>query len=254
MKQIQSLLLLLFTLTTLFSISSCGNDDDMPEPQNYELTVQFSHNFNGKDFAYDVFDYTNEAGNIINFTTIRYLISDIELVKADGSILKMEDKFAYINPKEGYNDFVLNEVPKGDYKGLNFVIGLDSISNHSNPNLYEPDHPLNPLINNMHWSWAGGYIFLSLEGHYQMQGNPGSKGFSYHIGLLENRMPIQTSEVFTLDKAKTLQIEMMMEECFRNPNMIDIDKGNVTHSTSDGGLATNIKNNTLNAFKIVGVE
>ena len=30
-----------------------------------------------------------------------------------------------------------------------------------------PDDPLHPLVNNLHWGWTGGYIFVALEGHWQ---------------------------------------------------------------------------------------
>ena len=256
MKQFKNLLFLLSSIIGAFIISSCNNDDvvDPPTPQNYDVTFKFSHTFDGAGFAYDTFGFTNAAGNELKFSTLRYLISEIELVKADGSVIKIEDKFAFINPKEDYDSFVLNDIPEGDYKGLNFVIGLDSITNHSNPNLFEADHPLNPLVNNMHWSWAEGYIFLTLEGKVKIDSGQ-DKGFSYHVALLENRMPIELTNSFSITGSNTVGLEMEVDEVFVTPTEFDINEwGNVSHSTGDNGLANTLRDNALDAFRITGVN
>jgi hypothetical protein len=79
----------------------------------------------------------------------------------------------------------LENVPSGTYKRIAFTVGLNEKVNYGDPSQWPADHPLNPLVNALHWSWQGGYVFFALEGHYD-----GDAGFSLHLAKPPNQTPV----------------------------------------------------------------
>jgi len=65
-------------------------------------------------------------------------------------------------------------------------MGLDAATNAADSAKWPPDHPLNPNLNGLNWSWQGGYVFLAIEGHYR-SGKSGPERFCYHLARDPNR-------------------------------------------------------------------
>lgn len=246
---------LLIWISFLILSSSCKEDDPV-DNSTYTLTFEVDHHFNGEELSFGELAFTNEAGNTINFSSFKYLISNIVLHKADNSTHLLEGEVGFIEPKEERVSFSIAEVPNGDYNGISFMIGLDEATNNSNPNQYAPDHALHPLVSNMFWSMnGGGYIFLTMEGQYtNEEDNIG--GFTYHIAFTENQMPFEfTDQAFTLDSDKTVKMEFDLAEAFKNPELFDINvNGNFSHSSDDNGIANTIRDNVGDAIKLVDYE
>jgi hypothetical protein len=91
----------------------------------------------------------------------------------------------------------LENVPAGKYKALRLHLGLDEKTNAAPVSQYPPDHPLNPNLCGLHWSWQGGYIFLALEGAFRAK-NGATSGFSYHLARSPNRTALTFEGDFDL--------------------------------------------------------
>ncbi len=247
---------LLIPIIFLLLFTNCHKDNGTEtDTSTYSLTFDIDHQFNGNAISFNELAHTNEAGNLMSFTRLQYLISGIKLYRADGSAEEIDATYAFINPIENRSSFKIDNILNGDFTGIAFTIGLDSIANFSNPNDYAPDHPLNPLLNQMHWDWSQGYIFLSMEGQYETGAGLAS-GFSYHVAFEENLMPfIYNNEAFSLDSDKTVQLVFDVAEAFKNPATFDIlVDGAFSHSSSDNGIANTIRDNMSDAIKIIGYE
>ena len=59
------------------------------------------------------------------------------------------------------------DAPAGAYRALRFHVGPDAVQNAADGGRLAPDDPLNPLVNGLHWSWQGGFVFLALEGLFR---------------------------------------------------------------------------------------
>ncbi len=230
------------------------HDDDHNEVEYHSLEVAFNHHFDEIPLTFNNTDFTNAAGNQLGFYNFKYLISDIHLIKEDGEEVTISDHYAFINPLEDRNSFVLDSVPDGHYKGIQFLIGLEETANTSDPAQYPINHPLSPILNGLHWSWQEGYIFLAMEGTYEKEGGIGA--FTYHIAFEENQMDIDLeTEEFDFHDDGKLTIGFNVAEAFRNPYSFDINEdGNFSHSSNDNGIANNLKDNVLNAFNIESYE
>ena len=75
-----------------------------------------------------------------------------------GSIFR--DNSQFIDPLQNRLRYRLENVPPGSYQQVAFAVGLNEKTNYADPSQWPADHPLNPLINDLHWSWQGGYVFL----------------------------------------------------------------------------------------------
>lgn len=246
-----------WAIILILSIFSC-KEKEVSEPKEINpteaaLTLTFEHFFNDNPLFIDMDSVvTNAAGNQLNIRNLKYLISNITLITASDSFVKLKDVYGYINPGDDRNTLKIEQVPTGSYKAISFQLGLDSAINHSNPNQFAAQHPLNPNVNNMHWSWSGGYIFCTLEG--ECTNTPtGNKAFSYHIALNENKIPVRTPDFsFSIQKNSELIIRMQLDEAFKNPHLFDLTKeGYVSHSTNDKGLCNRLRDNLTDAFKVI---
>jgi hypothetical protein len=180
MKSLKPILYLTLMLSII--LSSCENDDDeppqLPEDNKVELTIKFDAYFDAMPLEFGK-QYITSSNDSIQFDKLKYIISNFTLIDQNNVETKLSDQYAYLSIAEDRNSVVLKNVPKGQYKAIRFFVGLDSAVNYGNPSQWPLDHPLSPSLTEMHWGWAGGYIFNIVEGYFLNNGKTG--GFSFHI-------------------------------------------------------------------------
>ena len=123
---------------------------------------------------------------------LRFYITDLELLRADGGADTLADvRLLNIDPTKnsgktahGPGATLEFRVPVGEYAGLRFRLGLDSLRNASDPARFGPEHPLSAM-KGMFWTWNTGYRFAMCEGEIDVSAaGDGSRmeSFSYHPG------------------------------------------------------------------------
>jgi hypothetical protein len=143
------------------------------------------------------------------------------------------------------------DLPPGKYQAVRFCIGIDPKDNASDPSTRAADHPLNPNLCGLHWSWQGGYIFMVLEGLHRI-GDAQPEGYSFHLA----RDPFRTE--ISLKLELDLQDETVVPIVFDVSALLDglkpisfIKDGTTTHSKDGDPLAIALKANLQKAFSIV---
>jgi hypothetical protein len=166
-------------------IVACNNDPKATDPKPTE-DVQLAFKFTSSigtgsiDFNKDYIITTSQ--DTIKPNKFKFIFSNFRVVKMDNTELTFPNKYGFISYTDNATDFVLPELPAGSYKGIKFTVGLDSATNHGDPSQWPANHPLNPLKNGMHWSWQGGYIFMTHEGTFSNKGADDS--YTFHIATL----------------------------------------------------------------------
>lgn len=247
-------------IATFFALLIIGCEESSTSnnsvPNRVTLTINMNHYFGDEIVEPDISVHTNSSGNEIIFSKLHYLMTDFKLIDKDGNEVIIDSSMAYINLAEERVSFLLDSIPEGNYSGISFYLGVDSVTNHQNPNTFSATSPLNPIINNLYWDWMDGFIFCSVEGfHYKDEVFIGA--FAYHIGLDENLMEIEINSNFSVSKDKDLDIVFDLAEYFESPNVINItENAPITHSDKDAdfGLSSKISENLLNAFRLKGVN
>jgi hypothetical protein len=132
---------------------------------------------------------TSAAGQAHQFSELKYVITNIRLVKADGQEIPYNindlDKGATIidQSKPATLDYVLNNIPTGEYKQLKFGLGvkqeLNTLDQVRFPSFYAA---AGANDTKMMWEWGTGYRFTKIEGIYGTD----KKTLSIHTGSTVN--------------------------------------------------------------------
>ena len=211
------------------------------------LTIEVQSRFGGAPLVFDQVVHTNAAGQALSVTRLDLLLSGFGLQRADGTWLELSNQFAYVSLREGRAAFQLEDVSAEPFTALRLHVGLPPEINNGDPARYPPEHPLNPNVNGMHWSWLGGYIFLAIEGLWR---SPEGKiaGYSFHLAtdreLMTEEVPLAGTEArqaLALDVARIFGGEA--------PVVITLDAAS-THSRPDDGLAVRLRRNVEAAFSV----
>lgn len=226
------------------------------------VIVQVEHRWGNEALRFQDVSLRNGAGNTLSVTRLAYLVSGFALIRADGTLCPLDATPAYLNPgrpatktERPRTSFDLDAVPAGRYRGLTFQIGLPKNTNHASPAHYSADHPLNPLVNQLHWNWQGGYVFLALEGRYT-QSVSRLGGFVYHIANDANRMTVTLRGDIDLTQDSQISLRFDVRKLFDGPHPIAIrsdHSGESTHSAPGDTLATAFKTNAEQAFALASV-
>jgi len=179
---------LLLSAATLAFVS-CSSDDDTPAANN--LTLEFNNTFKEKTIVLgdatsaSATTNTSAAGQIHHFSELKYVISNIRLIKDDGSEVPYNvndlDKGATVidQAKTESLSYVLSNVPSATYKQIKFGLGIKTEQNTLDQTRF-PKFYATAGANDtqMMWEWGTGYRFTKVEGFYDTD----NKVMSIHTG------------------------------------------------------------------------
>ncbi len=151
----------LFSL--IFTLAACKKDSN-PYDANFRgsLGLEFDNVVGEEDLKLNTGSYTNASGETFTVRSLRYFISNIRLTRTDGSEYTVpQDSSYFFIDESNDNSMPLLKIPEGEYKGISFIVGVDSL--RSTMELSERTGVLVPTIAN-YMNENNGYIFFSLEG------------------------------------------------------------------------------------------
>jgi hypothetical protein len=214
-----SYIILFFTVILLNSCSK--NESNNSNVSSNSIYLEFEAKVGSNTFELNRPYFVGPFNNKMVFSRFQYYISNVILTKEDGT--------TYIVPKDSsyylitHNNNVLPKVelkniPIGNYKSIQFMIGIDSISNLTIEPKLLPS-ALDPL-NGMYWSWNSGYRFLVTEGTVQ-----DSIAFKHHIGLQKNVKNLtftsNTSAKVSSSVRPTMHFEVDVEKMYNGTEKIN---------------------------------
>lgn len=211
------------------------------------VTLEIRHLWNGEPLSIPSRKMATSADEIVEITRLAYLLSEPSLATEDKRIGR-NDWFAYVDGESSVSRLTLEGVPAGKYSDLQLHIGLDAETDSSDPNGYAAGHPLNPLVNNLHWSPQGSFIFLTLEGHSR------PRSFSYHLGNPRNRVTCEIPVEFDLENTITIALDFHLDRVFNLEPALATQEQTSTHSREGDPLADLLKTRLTNVFSIREVK
>ncbi|MCU0545729.1 MAG: metallo-mystery pair system four-Cys motif protein [Oscillatoriaceae cyanobacterium Prado104] len=154
--------------------------------ETQEVEIKFSAAVGEKPFNCGE-SYSNLGSPVagVTATDFRFYVSDVALIDATGKVvplsLKQDGKWQHQNlalldfeNKSGAcangttetRDRIIGTIPKGNYKGLQFTLGVPLNLNHEDATL--APSPLN--LTSLWWNWRGGYKFLRIDLKHHVAG------------------------------------------------------------------------------------
>jgi len=239
---------IIYLLLATIIISSCGENDDL----DTTILINFSHHVDNQTVSSDSLDHTNEAGENYNVKTLKYILSDIKLLKNETEIVLKD--FHYVDINDPSTMFIESDIiPNGVYT-LSFRFGLDSTKNISNNYVNESFHAT------MSWPgmMGGGYHYMKLEGAY----NNDSTFYNTHtgpttmvgMGQWDYSFPVSFN-MFNINIDNSTEnleysIEMNINNWYANPNTVNLDGAIMMNMSKQMQLR---QNGMTDVFSIQGI-
>ncbi len=232
---------LFFTVLFFFFLIFFGcKKDQTAQPGNVStgtITFNISHVFGNNPLQFSE-SYLTANDTIRIQSQFAYYFSNIKLTKTDNTIYSPGNFFLVHYDIDSQNPdsttITINNVPQGDYKTLSFVIGVDSLHNHT----VGQTGALDPSMG-MCWFWNTGYVFYRLKGNFGAT----NTSFSLDLGGDENIMSYEFPANFSLADSRTINIKMDIKELFQNPYSynLKVDDKDI-HSTTSKGISKLVQN------------
>jgi hypothetical protein len=237
------------------SFFSCKKPDPKPEPEpepatgtttgqsgNGSVKIVLNHRVGPFDLVFQK-KYESPASDSITVTKLMYYLSNFKLVTSEGvKYIEKESYHLVDHSNSGSLIITLSDVPPGDYNGLIFMIGIDSLRNCSGSR----SGALDPA-KNMFWTWNSGYIFFKMEGKSDI--SP-SKNYTYHVGgymgtyktqqNISINFPVKAAQV-KADHTPVVNLTVNCGEIFDTPHLVDMTTTN--NVMSEGSKAKMLAEN-----------
>ncbi|WP_041735234.1 MbnP family protein [Dyadobacter fermentans] len=189
MKRTFSILLAIASALWMASCQFPDEKDDTDPIETGTIQLQFDNIAGNQDLQLDSVRYQNSAGEDFTVSILNYYISNIKLIRMDGSVFTVPQDSSYFLIRESNREsqkLTIRNVLTGEYTGVEFTIGVDSLRSVMDPSqpgrkgiLDKDSGPTNEEA--MYWDWNPGYIFLKMEGSSDSSTTANGKYF-YHIG------------------------------------------------------------------------
>lgn len=179
-----ALLLVVLCVSSAF-LQSCSDDNPVTPPADnpVEVTLRIYGVFGAAPLQLNQ-KYQTAGGDNVQFSMIRFYLSEIALVDSLGQEVPVSDhKISLVDfsdattAQQGYFSVKVKANP-GTYRGVKFGVGVPFAENHKDA--ATQSLPLGPN-SDMFWGWNPGYIFHRIEG--KADSASASVDFIYHIGL-----------------------------------------------------------------------
>lgn len=223
-------------------------------PTEANVKIHISHKVGQDSLVLGEMKYKNSEGSEYQVDILKYYISNIVLVKDDGTEWKATNYELIDGGIDSSANILLSKVPNGTYTKMRFFVGIDSTRNHTG--VQEGD--LNPIYG-MIWTWNTGYIFFKHDGYFKDEmGNVTS--LSYHYGtdraLTKLEVPISASKLEVKGVDKKMNMTFDLNNLYSTPDPISFIS-NYNHqsiSAADDHWIANMKGNFATVFSITKVE
>ncbi len=218
------------------------------------LEIAVRHMFGGEPLRLDSLRYSDAAGETVSFTRVSWLASGFALEREDGQWVELADVFGWLDVARGRESLRLDAIPPGKYRALRFHIGPDAKWNAADTTKLAADHPLNPNLNGLHWSWQGGYIFLAMEGMWRTGGASQPQGFVHHLARDPNRTRVSLAAPLDLTHDGAVMLDFDLGTLLNAPRPLSFAKdGEATHSRDGDPVAAALVANLPGAFRVARV-
>ncbi len=219
------------------------------------LNLRLYHMAGTEEFV-ETTNYVDQAGTLFQLTNAPIYISQLHLVRTNGTEVGSSDSLALYLPDEttyverNYNLTDFNQrlygtgklFTEGSFTKIRFYIGLDSLAHLNDPTKIEStSHPLSIQSDSMYINAAEGYRNSKMEVTYfqgtdTLQTTFSTSGFTNRI-LVELDYPVEVTKTFSVE----VGIDIDYLKLFENVDLVNQD------SLS---LVNTLQSNLLDAFSV----
>lgn len=247
-----------FTLffCAIFLISSCKKEETQvtPEVQKGHLFLHLHTYVDETEVDEYGVSYTASDERSMSLSIAQFYLSEIALIKADGSSLKIEG--VHVLKQLQQDVYELGDVPAGNYRSIRFKVGVDPTTNSTPYGMLQDS----TLFKNAEMSFDnsgkyGLYTFLTAKGMIDTTADhSGSMApFEFRVGTNANYVLVEMPDKnFTVVPNQTEYVHLLADiyRLFNNLKLSDSNQLNMTSVSDNGGpVAQQLRLNISNMFK-----
>jgi len=235
----------------LLSLNSCVKDEPK-NPHNCAapLVIEFSSAIANQPLELQNTLYSDYLGRNYKVELLKFYLSNWALEKENGELISIDQINLLDFSLEGRQNLE-TEIDTGTYVNLHFGVGLDSLTNSSDPADFENTHPLS-ISQNTYWTWATKYKFFMLEGRVDATGEEDpNQIFSYHTGdnTSYREISIPLNNLYLDSTGDSLRLQLDLDKLI-NGDFGTIDFVSTPNSHSLDEISEKISNNLVSSFSI----
>ena len=166
---------------TNFAVDADRPCSDCCEYPNLRLAVNHRSVYPNTTVNFRLLDsvYFDRSGQAFRVAGIRFYLSDLHFMMADGTeagvtdVIRLdvfnengaleektlEDNFSLVTPSRVQAYQIGTFRTPGEFTALRFTLGLNDLANRADPVSLPVDHPLAPQPEDLYWSPDSGYVF-----------------------------------------------------------------------------------------------
>ena len=179
-------------------------------------------------------------GNLFEVFTIKYYISDVQLLNKCKTVFREKESYHLINLRDiNACRFSLTHPAEIKFDQIMFNLGIDSLTSVSGA--FGGD--LDP-VNGMYWTWQSGYINFKLEGNYK---DPEGKmqQMEFHLGGYQYPFNALQSVTLPVTQHENMEIKLDLEKFFDG-----INANETNHIMSPGPSAKMLSEKLAECFTL----
>ena len=235
----------------LLSLNSCVKDEPKsPHSCPAPLVIEFSSAIANQPLELQNGLYNDYLGRYYKVELLKFYLSNWALEKENGELIAI-DQINLLDFSVEEMQKLETEIDTGTYVNLHFSVGLDSLTNSSDPADFENTHPLS-IAQNTYWTWASKYKFFMLEGRIDTTGEEvPNQIFSYHTGdnASYREISIPLNNLYLDSTGDSLNLQLDLDKLI-NGDFGTIDFVSTPNSHSLDEISEKISNNLVSSFSI----
>lgn len=176
--------IIIAVIAIALALGSCSNNDDEAIVGEGKLVLEFDNVFGSKNLILNTETNTTSQGEALKISDVKYIVSNIVLTKADGTLFTYPKAKCYFVVDEAdaeTQEIELENIPAGDYTKIKFGIGVDKAQFDLGAS-GQGDFLTTAQDADMLWSWSAGYKFVLFEGVFTSATVTSSTSFMVHTG------------------------------------------------------------------------
>lgn len=233
---------LVFAIFALLFLGACR-----PKKEDVSQTISFQAKYGNENLELNKV-YATTAGDSLRFSTAKIYLSNLELLKSDGSSLLL-NAIVYFSLPEVLN-VTTQKIPEGNYTGIRFNFGLTDVQNSFDSTSLSCPNPL-CVDNDMWWDETLKYTFVKLEGGVKKQGENEFSSLVYHVGTSDYRRTIVIEHpIVVTNEEIDRTIVLDVQEILDGANPMNFTTERTTKTFDKPEVAAKFADNIVNAFSV----
>lgn len=173
------------TAVAIAFVGCSNNDDTVPTITGVgKLGLEFDNVYGSANLILDTQVNATSQSENLKINELKYIVSNIVLVKEDGTTYKYPKSSSYFivdESDETSQNIELSNIPAGNYIAVKFGIGVDEAQFNQGAT-GQGDFLTQAQNEGMMWSWSAGYKFVKYEGTFTSTTVSSDTSFMVHTG------------------------------------------------------------------------